>query len=88
MIYTPMARVDEQSELFTVYGKPSCQFCDKAKKLLESKGLVYKYVEIGRDLSVAEFFVEIGQEVRTVPQIMVDKHLIGDYNSIMRYLKT
>lgn len=83
-----MKREEEQGEEFVVYGKPGCQNCVKAKHLLESKGLAYKYVEIGRDLSVAEFFVEIGEEVRTVPQIMVDKHLIGDYNSLMRYLKT
>ena len=88
MIYTPMARDQEQSEEFVVYGKPGCQNCVKAKNLLESKGLAYKYVEIGRDLSVAEFHFQIGAEVRTVPQIMVDKHLIGDYNSLMRYLKT
>ena len=83
-----MARVDEQSEVFTVYGKPGCTYCVKAKKLLESKGLAYTYKEVGTDVSVAELFAEIGHEVRTVPQIMVDKHLIGDYNSLMKYLKT
>jgi glutaredoxin 1 len=88
MIYTPRTRDKEQSEEFVVYGKPGCQNCVKAKNLLESKGLAYKYVEIGRDLSVGEFFIEIGEEVRSVPQIMVDKHLIGDYNSLVRYLKT
>ena len=88
MIYTPMTRDQEQSEEFVVYGKPGCQNCVKAKNLLESKGLAYKYVEIGRDLSVAAFHFQIGAEVRTVPQIMVDKHLIGDYNSLIRYLKT
>jgi glutaredoxin 1 len=88
MIYTPMTRDKEQGEEFVVYGKPGCQFCVKAKKLLESKGLAYTYAEIGKDLSVAEFFIEIGEEVRSVPQIMVDKHLIGDYNSLVRYLKT
>jgi glutaredoxin 1 len=83
-----MARVDEQSEIFTVYGKPGCTFCVKAKNLLESKGLAYTYKEVGFDISMNEFFHEIGQEVRTVPQIMVDKRLIGDYNSLMKYLKT
>ena len=82
-----MKREEEQGEEFVVYGKPKCQFCVKAKTLLESKGLAYTYVEIGRDISLGEFFHVIGEEVRTVPQIMVDKHLIGDYNSLIRYLK-
>jgi len=82
-----MKREEEQGEEFIIYGKPGCPNCVKSKKLLESKGLAYKYVEIGVDISLAEFFHQIGQEVRTVPQIMVDKHLIGEYNSLIRYLK-
>jgi glutaredoxin len=35
---------------------------------------------------MGEFFQEIGEEVRTVPQIMVDKRLIGGYNELMKYL--
>jgi|TARA_Y100000758_G_C15974786_1_gene394629 glutaredoxin len=88
MIYTPIPRDQEQSEKFVVYGKPGCHFCRQAKKLLESKGLDYEYKEIGVQISLGEFYHEIGEEVRTVPQIMVDKRLIGDYNSLVRYLKT
>ena len=78
--------MDKNSE-FVVYGKPRCKYCQQAKGILDAKGLKYTYKEIGTDISLGEFFHEIGEEVRTVPQIMVDKHLVGDYNSLVRYLK-
>ena len=76
-----------KNKIFTIYGKPQCHFCTKAKDLLIRKSIPYVYYEIGKDLTVAELFHIIDSEVRSVPQIMVDNHLIGDYNSLVRYLK-
>ena len=73
---------------FTIYGTANCQYCVKAKQLLDKKNISYTYKEIGRDISLGEFHHEIGDDdVRTVPQIMVDNHLVGDYNSLVRYLQ-
>ena len=69
----------------TVYSKPACQYCDKAKDLLERLG--YEYTEkIGtKDISLEEFFKELGKTVRTIPQIVIDGKHIGSFNELTEY---
>lgn len=40
--------------MYIIYGKPNCQYCDKAKNLLDSKKLEYKYTEIGLAFDVED----------------------------------
>ena len=69
----------------TVYSKPACQYCDKAKDLLERLG--YKYTEkvVTKDISLEEFFKELGKTVRTIPQIVIDDEHIGSFNELTEY---
>jgi glutaredoxin 3 len=53
--------------MLTVYTKNNCPFCDRAKALLENKGVPYKAVNIQDDPSSKEFLMEQG--LRSVPQI-------------------
>lgn len=65
-----------------VYSKTSCPFCTKAKTLLEEKGVTYQEILVGSDISKEQLFVELGREVRTVPQIVVNGHYVGGYTEL------
>ena len=69
----------------TVYSKPNCQFCEKAKALLTQ--LKHEYTEkvVTKDISLEELFEELGKPVRTIPQIVIDKKHIGGYNELTEY---
>ena len=69
----------------TVYSKPACQFCVKAKDLLTRLGYEYTEKVVTKDISLEEFFKELGKTVRTIPQIVIDDKHIGSYNELMEY---
>ena len=70
--------------MLTVYSKNHCPFCDKAKYLLEQKGVQYKEVKIDETPEAREFVVSEGH--RTVPQIYKDGKLLveGGYQGLLR----
>jgi glutaredoxin-like protein NrdH len=59
--------------MLTVYSKPACPFCNKAKNLLETKGIEFEVVDISKDSDSRDFLVESGY--RTVPQIFKGSEL-------------
>lgn len=67
--------------MITVYTKDQCPFCDRAKALLESKGIEYKTVHVGKDECAREFLMDQG--LRSVPQIFKDGVLLpGGYQGL------
>ena len=68
-----------------VYSKPACQYCDKAKALLTRLGHSYTEKVVTKDISLEEFFKELGKTVRTIPQIVIDENHIGGYNELTEY---
>jgi glutaredoxin len=67
-----------------VYTKSNCTFCAKAKAWLQEHGVAYTE----HDVSTAAAFSEMKQrlpDARTVPQILMDGHLIGGYDTLMQY---
>ena len=67
--------------MITIYSKSNCAFCQKAKALLEVKGITYAEVNIEEDTDARQRLVEAG--VRSVPQIFVnDEMLPGGYNGL------
>jgi glutaredoxin len=53
--------------VITVYSKNNCPFCDRAKALLESKGVPYTTINIEEEPEARETLVDLG--LRSVPQI-------------------
>ena len=51
----------------TVYTKTDCNFCDRAKALLESRGVAYNTINVETQPDAREFLVDQG--LRSVPQI-------------------
>jgi glutaredoxin len=67
--------------MITVYSKDSCPFCDRAKKLLESRGVEYREINVSQDSEAREFLIEQG--LRSVPQIYRGTILIqGGYQGL------
>lgn len=56
--------------MITVYSKPQCPNCVRAKELLTRKGIRYVEVDIEADDEAKIFLVDQG--FRSVPQINVD----------------
>jgi glutaredoxin len=67
--------------MITVYSKDNCPFCDRAKALLESKGIEFKVVKMEDDPNAREFLMDQG--LRSVPQIFKDGVLLpGGYQGL------
>ena len=71
--------------MITVYSKPNCTYCEKAKYLLKSLGLEYEEKIVTKDLSIDELYKALGKQVRTIPQIVIDGKHIGGYNELKEY---
>jgi len=71
--------------IIIIYSKPNCQYCVKAKDLLERLGYEYTEKVVTKDISLEEFFKELGKPVRTIPQIVIDDKHIGSYNELTEF---
>lgn len=67
--------------MLTIYSKSNCPFCDRAKALLESKGVEYKTISIEEDQDARQHLLDMG--LRSVPQIFNGTTIIpGGYQGI------
>jgi glutaredoxin len=67
--------------MLTVYTKDNCPFCDRAKALLENKGIQYNTINVGQQQDARQFLVDRG--LRSVPQIFNgDTLLEGGYQGL------
>lgn len=72
--------------MLTVYSKNNCPFCDRAKQLLESKGVQYTEVNIEYDPESRQMLVDKG--LKSVPQIFYGYELIpGGFNGLAKQPK-
>ena len=72
--------------MITIYGKPSCGFCTKAKRFVEGRNLAYEY----KDVTTSTFMEELKTaypEAKSVPQIWVNGERIGGYNELVSYIE-
>ena len=72
--------------MIEVYGKSNCNWCVKARELLNSKGINYKYFSVGEDVGI-DFIIESFPGIKTVPIIAVDGKRIGGYEELKNYLE-
>ncbi|MFT7224155.1 MAG: glutaredoxin 1 [Cellvibrionaceae bacterium] len=73
---------------FTIFGRPDCGYCVRAKQLLESKDFEYRWVDINKEgISKADLEETVGKTVETVPQIFHGTQHIGGYTELNSYIK-
>lgn len=68
--------------MLTIYSKPNCGFCHRAKRFLDQHHVKYEEVDVAHDEEAMNFFRKQGH--RTVPQIYNGDILIGGYNDLMK----
>ena len=70
--------------MLTVYSKSNCPFCDRAKMLLNQKGVAFEEVRVDLDPEARDFIVNAGH--RTVPQIYKDGKVFveGGYQGLAK----
>lgn len=68
----------------TVFSKPGCPFCAKAKADLEAAGMAYEEVLMGRDASITTLRAVSGRD--TVPQVFIGGKHIGGSDDLAEYL--
>ena len=80
--------------MFTVYSKPACVYCDRAKSLLTVKGLLFEVVNLdvgqpkeegAKYISRDDLLAKI-PNARTMPQIMKNDELIGGFTELREML--
>ena len=65
----------------TVYSKNYCPYCVRAKKLLKSKGVDFKEINLeGKQDEMAQLIQKTG--MRTVPQIFIEDELVGGFTEL------
>ena len=76
-----------------VYGKATCPYCVKAKKMLDDAGIQYQYHDVVKDSAalyrmIPEVKAMIGMKTPvTVPQIWLDGHYIGGADNLQAWLE-
>jgi glutaredoxin len=68
-----------------VWSKYDCPYCDQAKALLNSKGIVFEEKKIG-DGYTKEELLEAVPTARSVPQIFLDGELVGGFTELRKKL--
>ena len=68
----------------TVFSKPGCPFCAKAKQMLLDNNLRYEEVMLGKGISSITLKAVSGQS--TVPQVFIDGRHIGGSKALADYL--
>lgn len=65
----------------TIFGRPGCGFCSRAKQLCEIKEFNFNYVDIWAEkISQADLQKTVGKPVTTVPQIFHGQNHIGGFS--------
>lgn len=73
--------------MYTLYGKEDCSYCQRAKDLLDSKGIEYTYVDVREnDANLTEMMnrcQRVGFTPRIVPQIFTSEgNYVGGYTEL------
>ncbi|RUP39326.1 MAG: glutaredoxin [Acinetobacter sp.] len=73
--------------MFEIYGRNNCVWCDRAKELLDTKEIPYRYKNIEMDSAALLDFKILFPGKKTVPQIMKGSLYIGGYENLVEWLK-
>ena len=69
-----------------IYTKDFCVWCDRAKGLLNAHSIDFNEIDLSENDKRAKFYKNIGNNVKTVPQIFIDGQRIGGYQELRAWL--
>ena len=71
----------------TIFGRPGCGFCTRAKQLCEMKNLDHRYIDIHEEgITKADLEKTVGKPVETVPQIFHGQEHIGGFTELAAFI--
>lgn len=69
-----------------IYTASYCPYCDAAKRLLRSKGIAFREIDVTDDAAAREDLVRrTGRQ--TVPQIFFDDEPMGGYDDLVAHFR-
>lgn len=84
---TMLRHLNPESKAFeqvTMFAKPGCPFCKKAKDMLDEQGVKYECIDVDERVTMASVLAATGKS--TVPQVFVGGKLVGGSDDLKRYL--
>jgi len=69
-----------------IYTKDQCIWCDRAKVLLNAHSIDFDEFDLSNDDERIKFYENIGENVKTVPQVFIDDKRIGGYQDLRVWL--
>ncbi|RCL01093.1 MAG: glutaredoxin 3 [Candidatus Tokpelaia sp. JSC188] len=72
----------------TIYTKPGCPYCTRAKKLLDGEGLQYKEILVVQDSDMRVEMLERSNGRNTFPQIFINTVHVGGCDDLYTFQKT
>lgn len=72
--------------MIQIYSKPNCNYCDRAKSLLQNAGLQYQEIMIGVEID-RESILEQFPQARTAPVVVVDGMYIGGFTQLAEHVR-
>ena len=69
-----------------IYIKDQCIWCDRAKGLLNAHSIDFDEIDLSNDDERYNFYENIGNNVKTVPQVFIDNLRIGGYQELKAWL--
>jgi len=69
-----------------IYTKDQCIWCDRAKVLLNAHSIDFDEFDLSNDDERIKFYENIGDNVKTVPQVFIDDKRIGGYQDLKVWL--
>lgn len=72
--------------MIRVYGKHNCNWCVKARELLNMYRMQYEYIIVGEGIGITEL-LEMYPGTKTVPLIEVGGKKLGGYEELTRYVE-
>ena len=74
--------------MYKIYTKENCDWCVKAKSLMNSLGIPYKELKLGEDYTKEELANLLPSTLRlTVPQVFVHNSRVGGYEDLVEYFE-
>ncbi|MBV2162729.1 glutaredoxin domain-containing protein [Comamonas nitrativorans] len=74
-----------------IYGKAGCTNCDKTRMLCQIQSLPFQYLTVGEDISAEALQEQVGQPVRSLPQIFLRNDegttYVGGYDDLRTHLR-
>lgn len=69
-----------------LYTKDQCIWCDRAKGLLNAYSIDFVEFDLSNNEERLKFYENIGNNVKTVPQVFIDDKRIGGYQDLKEWL--